>query len=197
MRSIAIGIILVAIAVSGFVLVPFDFVDASHGPIVPVCSAGEDGVRDCGFCDLISLADHVLAEIVKLAVLFAAIMFAVVGVIMMTNSSKPETVSKAKSIFGSVFIGLIIVLAAWLLVDTILKVMTGEKNDLGKPWQPFTCSGGSVFTPPRTNVPAQGNLQVGGVDRVVPELQVPKTDIENLPPVPPFTPPSTITPLDR
>lgn len=199
MRSVAIGIILIAIIITGFALVPIDFVNAAENGLVPDCGAGlidGKGSRACGFCDLISLADRVLAFIVELAVIASAVMFAIVGIVMMVNSGKPEVITKAKSIFGKVFIGLIVVLGAWLLVDTILKIVSQNTRDLGRPWETFTCSqsgGGSSLSDSKVDTSTSVGVQTSGVDKALPTLTVPKAELQE---VPPFTPPTTITPLD-
>jgi hypothetical protein len=79
---------------------------------------------NCSLCDLAQLAQNLLNAGIFIAVFLSAILFAYAGWIYMTQ----ETISgqgSAKSMFQNVTFGLIIILGAWLFVDTIMKTMLG------------------------------------------------------------------------
>ena len=60
------------------------------------------------------------------------------GIMIMIGSASEERVKAGKKILTNAIIGVIIVFVAWLLVDTIIKVMTGSlvQNFFGTfgPW---------------------------------------------------------------
>jgi len=89
--------------------------------IVPNCSGA-----DCNFCDLTTLVQNIINTSIFLAVLLAAGLFAWAGYLYLSNTvGDTGKVQKAHSMFQNVFIGLVIVLAAWLVVDTLMKTLTG------------------------------------------------------------------------
>ncbi len=85
---------------------------------------------DCTICDLVQLAQNILNTGIFLAVFLSAIMFAYAGWIYMTSGASAGK-SKAKDIFAKVGGGLIIILSSWLIVDTLMRTLTGA--DWG-PW---------------------------------------------------------------
>ncbi len=94
------------------------------GPIVPSCAYAQG--ETCRACDLVALVSNILRFLVAFSVLVATGMFAYAGVLYVTASTAPKNIESAKSIFSSVFIGLVLVLAAWLIVDLMLRTLTGS-----------------------------------------------------------------------
>ena len=91
---------------------------------------------DCSWADLVQLADNILDLIITVAIIASAIMFAYVGFLLFSDSGNMENVKKGKKVFMHVVVGLVIVLVAWLIIDTILDVLTGEgleerRQDIG------------------------------------------------------------------
>jgi len=80
---------------------------------------------DCTVCSIATLAQNILNFGIFLAVVISAFLFAWAGILYMRNES-PGEISRAKSIFMNVIIGLVIILAAWLLIDTIMYTFTGS-----------------------------------------------------------------------
>ena len=88
-----------------------------------------DGV-DCTVCDLATLAQNLINTGVFIFVFFSALLFAYAGFLKLTNEAIGKQ-ADANSIFKNVAMGLIILLAAWLVVDTLMKSVLG--GDFG-PW---------------------------------------------------------------
>ena len=93
------------------------------GPLVPPCTEGGDGI--CQACNLVQLAQNVLRFMVALSAMAVAIMFAYAGFLYVTAASNHQHLDSAKKIFWNSLIGIVIVLCAYLLIDTVLKVLTG------------------------------------------------------------------------
>tara|TARA_B100000745_G_scaffold292473_1_gene233383 strand:- start:41879 stop:42103 length:225 start_codon:yes stop_codon:yes gene_type:complete len=53
-------------------------------------------------------------------------MFAYAGWLFLSDAGSTSKISDGKKIFSSVAIGLVIVLIAWLVVNTLLEVLTGK-----------------------------------------------------------------------
>lgn len=101
--------------------------------LVPENCSGANAATNCGFCDLAELAQNVLNDAVYLAVFFSAILFAWAGFKMLTNGGNMHQISEARQIFTDVAIGLIIILAGWLVVDTLMRILVGGQIG-GLPW---------------------------------------------------------------
>jgi hypothetical protein len=79
---------------------------------------------DCTVCHLATLAQNIINTGIFVFVFLSALLFAYAGFLYLTNSAI-DKVSEAKSIFKNVTLGLVILLAAWLVVDTLMKSVLG------------------------------------------------------------------------
>ena len=98
--------------------------------IVPADCNQEGGCQT--ICDLALLAQNVLNDGIYLAVLLSAFLFAWAGWKHMSAGGDAGQIKKANEVFAAVFIGLIIILSAWLIVDTLIRTLSG--NPAGLPW---------------------------------------------------------------
>jgi len=122
-RIIAIhALVFICIA---FLFVPVFFVSAQEDPgrIVPMCSGDS-----CNFCHLAQLINNVIKFGVYISVFVAVAMFVYAGGLYVLNNGNPEKIKKANGIFLQVLIGIIIILGAWLAVDTMMKALVGDPN---------------------------------------------------------------------
>lgn len=107
-------------------------------PLVPQCFETGDGGPYCQACDLVHLVNHLLAFAIYLSASVATLMFVYAGFLYVTAAANTENLQKARSVFTSVFIGFILVLTAWLIVDLVLTVLTPHKNGFGF-WADIQC----------------------------------------------------------
>jgi hypothetical protein len=96
-------------------------------PIIPKGSCGETlpggGVnRECGYEDLIKLVNNIIDWIIIISAPVAAGVFAWAGITYMTTGVADQK-SYAKSMMTKVFIGFVVILAAWIIVTTITNVL--------------------------------------------------------------------------
>ena len=87
---------------------------------------------DCNLCHIATLAQNVLNTGIFIAVFLSAILFAWAGWKYVTAGGGGD-VSAAREIFTNVLVGLVIILAAWLIVDTIMRTLVNESATIG-PW---------------------------------------------------------------
>jgi len=92
-------------------------VGGSQGPIVP-CSG-----LNCRPCDLANLAQRIINFLIGLSIPIAAAMFAYAGFLYFTSAANPKGIGKAKNVFKTVFWGFVIAIGAWLIIQTLLKVV--------------------------------------------------------------------------
>ncbi|TSD03388.1 MAG: Uncharacterized protein Athens071416_69 [Parcubacteria group bacterium Athens0714_16] len=93
---------------------PNGIIDAS------TCTNANGG---CGFNDMITLVQNIMTFAFYIAAPIAVGMFTYAGVLYLTAGGKPGQIEKAHTIFLNVLIGFIIVLAAWLIVNTIANAL--------------------------------------------------------------------------
>ena len=111
-----------------FLLVGAPFLASAQIPQIVPC----DGLN-CSVCDLAKLAQNLLNAAIYLSIFLAAFLFAYAGWLYLTNEAIGQQ-QKAKGLFTDVVIGLVIILGAWLFVDTLLKVLTGDGASAFGPW---------------------------------------------------------------
>jgi len=133
-RLLAVGIIF---------FIPFALLYAAAAPVqgspsnlIPCGVDGPDpdtivsGDEQCEWEDLITLAQNVINFLIFwIAAPLAAIMFAYAGFLYVTNQGNESQVQHAHQIFWYVFLGLVMALAAWLLVNYILIFFLGTNSD--------------------------------------------------------------------
>jgi hypothetical protein len=117
------------LAYYAFVIV-FPFLVFAQGAGLPSAIVPCDGVN-CTVCDLATLAQNIINVGVFIFVFYAAAMFSFAGFLYLTSAAKPDQTSTARSILQNVTLGLIVLLSAWLIIDTIMKSLLG--GDFG-PW---------------------------------------------------------------
>jgi hypothetical protein len=95
-------------------------------PCGNVASGAGSTTDMCTFTDLVVLAQTVIKFLIfSLAAPIAAIMFAYAGFTYVTNGGNESKIKQAHDIFLYVFWGLIIALAAWLMVNFVLTFLLG------------------------------------------------------------------------
>ena len=99
-------------------------------PLVTCGTQATDGV-ECGFAHLVTLVANIIDLGIYIVVMGSAILFAYAGFLYMTAAGNQGQVSKAHHIFLNVAIGLVIALAAWLIVKLIVNILAPGFINLG------------------------------------------------------------------
>jgi len=105
----------------GFVLPIFVGV-ANAAPLVP---CGYNGI-ECTTCHLLQLGENIIEFIVQISFVIAALLFAYAGFLFFIGGGDSGKITNAKKIFTNTFIGIIIILSSWLVVNIILSTLTGQ-----------------------------------------------------------------------
>ena len=118
-------------------------IDATKSGFVP-CS----GIT-CSPCDLVVLFNTVLKWFMMMAFLLFAVLAILAGFKLISSGGNPGALKEAKGSFTNAFIGLLIILSAWLIVDTLLRKLlpngNGEISGYG-PWASVQCATQTVAT---------------------------------------------------
>ncbi len=99
--------------------------DGGLGPVVPDCEGD-----NCKFADFLQLLDNIFQAILWLAVPAASIAIAYAGIVLATAQDDTGKRNEAKAILWSAVLGLVIVLAAWLIVNTVLEFLATDQFQL-------------------------------------------------------------------
>lgn len=98
-----------------------------------------DGIN-CQACDISKLAQRIINWLIGFSIPLAAAMFAYAGVMLFTSQGNPNARKLALEVFKNVGIGFVIVLCAWLGIQTILKAVL--KPTYYKNWNKIECTNG-------------------------------------------------------
>jgi|SRR3989344_6360391 len=91
------------------------------------CGLGEGATfKACTICDIWVLADKVVNFVWFLATPILIIVLIAGGFIYLTSGGNPKKTEQAKSLLTSAIVGIIISLAAFLIIDTILKTLVRQ-----------------------------------------------------------------------
>ncbi len=107
--------------------------------LVPCGGTGEPA---CQACHVVELGQNILTWGITIMISVIVLIFAWGGLKMVMSAGNTEGVSEAKGMMTNSIIGFIILLSAWLVVDTILKlVLTDDQNVRHKMgmWNEISC----------------------------------------------------------
>ena len=109
--------------------------------LTPGTPAYYAAATNCQACHLASLAQRIINFLLGLSIPLAAVMFAYAGVIYFSSGVETSInkIDKAHAIFKSVGIGFMIVLAAWLGINTILHTILDPKQFPEGSWFTIKC----------------------------------------------------------
>ncbi len=86
---------------------------------------------DCSTCNLVDLANGVIQWIIGiLFVVFAGVM-AWAGFGLVTSNGNHHALDEAKGYFVNAIVGFIIMLSAWLIIDTVMRGLIGTSSNPG------------------------------------------------------------------
>ena len=80
---------------------------------------------DCRACDIITLGQNLLTWFIGIMAAITALMFAWGGMEMVMSAGNASMVSSGREKMSNAIIGLIIILASWLIVNTFILVISG------------------------------------------------------------------------
>lgn len=131
----------------------FSFFDpaACTGPVTPNTPGNQ---RQCTLCDLLKVVENVINFALILLVPIGVMAIIYGGFVYMTSGGEAGRVQQGRKIVTSAIVGIAITLAAWLIIDTVMKYLVDSSAKL-KPWQTIDCvsettSGGTSGGAPAT-----------------------------------------------
>jgi hypothetical protein len=108
-----------------FILIPLNMTQAGLVPCGPGAGAA------CAWPDFYRLVKNIIDFMINLVFPISAVMIVVGGIMIMTAGDSSGRAATGKEIITAAVVGLLIALLSWLIIDTIMKILTNGR--LG-PW---------------------------------------------------------------
>ena len=99
--------------------------------------------EECSACHFVELANRLIKWLIGIVVILFAVLAVWAGFGLVTSGGNPSALQDAKSRFTNAFIGFLIVLSAWLIVDTLMRgIVNGTDGDITGygPWSEVKCA---------------------------------------------------------
>ena len=169
---------LILIFVSSFLIFPLVVSAVDYLPLVPcglkvqpsgATAKNPDGTpynytQPCTRCHVFKLAENVIDFGLEGVVPpVAAVLFIYAGLMILLAGANQKLFENGKTIFKNTFIGLLIILASWLIVNTFIQSF-GPDQVKGS-WFKFTCQD-NVITPPGPPSPPRPTAHSRGPGRI-------------------------------
>lgn len=104
------------------------------------CTSGDE----CNFCSFVDMVNGLIEWLIVIVTTLTILLLSFAGFRLITARGDAAALENAKKILVSSFIGILIMLASWTVVDTFLKVVAG--GDLGV-WNVVECGGTYAYAP--------------------------------------------------
>ncbi len=99
-----------------------------------------DEREPCTICDTLKLADNIIDFILFIVVpAVAVLMYLIAGLMILLGGANTNLVATGTSIFKTTSYGLVIIFAAWMITNTVIKSLAGE-SDISTKWHEIQCS---------------------------------------------------------
>jgi len=108
---------------------------AAPGALTPIVQCGgylDDGVTRqpaCTLCDLFEMISRIIRLVIIYGFAIGGMMLVVGGIMMYFGGSNPSMLSNAKSMVKNVIIGIVVMLVSFLIVFTVIHVLSGGTAD--------------------------------------------------------------------
>ncbi|MFA6198216.1 MAG: pilin [Patescibacteria group bacterium] len=144
-RTIIAGII--SLLWLGVVALPVQAASCNTGRILPACAC----TGDCSVNDFIIMFINIAQLLMSLVGLLALLYFVAGGFDWITSGGSSEKVTSGRSKMINAVIGLVIVIAAWAIMNTVYYVFTGSNTVFGAKW--FELKALDDMNPPTSTPP--------------------------------------------
>ena len=111
----------------------------SYFPLVP-CGRSDQGGQPCNQCDFLKLGKNLIDFVLFFLVpVIGTLLIIISGFMILLGGAYPATISRGKTIFWNVIVGIAIISVSWLIVNFLLKSLGGDEIIPGEPWYKLTC----------------------------------------------------------
>jgi hypothetical protein len=132
--------VLFALVLLGTLAPTVAFAGPFNEPIFPAECSCEGGAPAYG-CVLETI-QNVIAIGIAIGFIMATLALMYAGFVWMTSGGNSERRSKGKTMIMNVIVGIVVILAAWLVVDFVMKTLYDESGEFG-PWNDILAGEGA------------------------------------------------------
>lgn len=100
----------------------------------PLVACDGTTTNPCDLCALMAMGNTIVTWLIGVLLVVFSIIVAIAGFGLATSGGNPAAKSAAKSKIMNALIGLVIVLSAWLLVDTVMQAVLEDGMIDGRLW---------------------------------------------------------------
>lgn len=143
LRSILVFLFCTSIFLGTILATPH--AQAQSAGLVPDCPLNDPGCSNTyapdnyGTCEVVLLVNNIIGFSLGLVALLATITLVVSGYRLVMSQGNPGEMQRAKEALSNILIGLVIVLSAFLVINTVLSVLVGDNPSI-KNWNNIQCS---------------------------------------------------------
>ncbi len=119
--------------------------------LVPCGNPGEEA---CQTCHIIPLISNVMTWLISMLAILAGVAIVYAGLVSVTSMGNDNGLTFIKKTISNLALGIVIALAAWLIVDTVLKGLLRE-GEYGV-WNSVECVDQSAYEPQEFESDRQG-----------------------------------------
>jgi len=91
--------------------------------IVPQSHTGQEACP-LGYQAILTVVQNITNDAVYLAGIFAVLLIAYAGFLLVTNATSPSNLEKGRNVLISTAIGFVIIISAWLIVNEVIVTFT-------------------------------------------------------------------------
>ncbi|MDE2001642.1 MAG: hypothetical protein KGI60_03725 [Patescibacteria group bacterium] len=99
---------------------------------------GNPGQAACTLCDALQLVKNLINFMLQAGFALVGLFIAWGAFVIMTAGGSEERVKEGRKIMTTAVTGLVIMLTAWLVLGTIIQILTGSPSKL--PWNTIQCT---------------------------------------------------------
>lgn len=107
--------------------------------LIPDCNptGGVNDANTCGLCDVLKMIYGITDFLMKMGLILSVVFIIVGAIVIMTARGSESQFKKGKEILTISIYGATLLLASWLIVNTILQMLSGSG---GLPWTDIQCT---------------------------------------------------------
>ena len=99
-------------------------------------TCNQTGKGPCTFCDMLKVASNLVDFLTRLALVAGVAAVVGGGFMMLISGGSEERFKKGKNLVTNAVIGIVIALTAWIIVNTLFHILTGDGNAI---WSEIIC----------------------------------------------------------
>lgn len=123
---------------SSVLLIVFAFLlVANFASAQGLVKCGNPGQPECNLCSLMELGKNLINFLMETGFALGALFITWGAFVIMTAGGSEERVKEGRKIVTTVVIGIAIMLSSWIILGTVLQILTGSPSKL--PWTEIKC----------------------------------------------------------